>query len=69
MAEQPAEKLHNSKRKRTRERASITRFVTEINGFTETTSVADYQYSQGRLQETLDKLVVLDDAIHDLLTE
>jgi hypothetical protein len=69
MAEPPVDKLHNLKRKRTRERTLITRFVTEINGFTETTTADDYQYSIGRLQETLNKLTLLDDAIHDLLSD
>lgn len=69
MAEPPVDKLHNLKRKRTRERANVTRLVVEINGYSETTPADDYHYSQGRLQETLNKLVVLDDAIHDLLSD
>ena len=69
MAEPSADKLHNLKRKRTRERANVTRFVSEINGYTETTPADDYQCSQGRLLETLNKLVVLDEAIHDLLSD
>ena len=57
------------KRKRARERGNATRFITAINGFSETSSLDDYQHYQGRLQDTLDKLLTLDDAIHDLLSD
>lgn len=40
-----------------------------INAFWDATSLDDYQHYQGRLQDTLDKLVTLDDAINDLLSD
>jgi hypothetical protein len=69
MTENPTDRLHNLKRKRTRERGNATRFMTAINEFSHTTSLDDYQHYQSRLQDTLDKLVALDDAIHDLLSD
>jgi len=57
-------KLHNLKRRRTRERGNITRFVTEVGNFTDTTTLEDYEYYKDRLQETLGRLTSLDDEIH-----
>ncbi|KAJ4437471.1 hypothetical protein ANN_17615 [Periplaneta americana] len=61
--------LHHLKRKRTRERKNATRFITEIDAFTDDTSLDDLEYFRDRLQETLSKLGTLDDAIHDLLLD
>ena len=36
--------LHNLKRRRARERGNITRFVTEVGRFTDTTALEDYEY-------------------------
>jgi len=69
MMEHPTNELHDLKRKRARERGNATRFITAINGFSEASSLDDYQHYQGRLQDTLDKLLTLDDAIHDLLSD
>jgi hypothetical protein len=69
MTEHPTNKLHNLKRKRARERRNATRLITAVNGFSEKTSLDDYQHDQGRLQDNLDKLLTLDDAIHDLLSD
>jgi hypothetical protein len=55
------------KRKRTTERAKATRFITTINEFTDDPPLDDYEHYRGRLQETLDQLVRLDDSIQDLL--
>jgi hypothetical protein len=57
------------KRKRTTERTKATRFITAINESSENTSFDDYEHYRGRLQETLDQLVRLDDAIQDLLDD
>ncbi|KAJ4437631.1 hypothetical protein ANN_17776 [Periplaneta americana] len=61
--------LHHLKRKCTRERKNATRFITEIDAFTDDTSLDDLEYFRDRLQETLSKLGTLDDAIHDLLLD
>ena len=65
MPDDPAVKLHNLKRKRTRERANPTRFSTLLDGFEDSTSLDDFEHYRGRLQETLSRLISLDDAIHD----
>jgi len=57
------------KRKRTTERAKATRFITTINEFTDDNPLDDYEHYRGRLQETLDQLVRLDDSIQDLLED
>ena len=67
--EHTTNELHNLKRKRAREWGNATRFITAINGFSEASSLDDYQHYQGRLQDNLDKLLTLDDAIHDLLSD
>jgi len=69
MMEHPTNELHNLKRKRARERGNATRYITAINGFSETSSLDDHQHYQGRLQDTLDKLLTLDDAIHYVLSD
>ena len=66
MSEAEIKKL---KRKRTTERAKATRFITTINEFTGDTPLDDYEHYRGRLQETLDQLVRLDDSIQDLLED
>ena len=60
MTDNPTTDLHNLKRKRATERGNATRFITAINAFSDTTSLDDYQHYQGRLQDILDKLVILD---------
>jgi len=69
MPDDPVAILHNLMRKRSRERANATRFSTTIDGFDDFTSLDDLEYYSGRLQETLDKLLSLDDSIHDLLSD
>jgi len=69
MANDPAVKLHNLKRRQTRERANATHFSTLLDGFDDSTSLDDFEHYRRRLQETLDRLVLLDDAIHDLLPD
>ena len=66
MSEAEIKKL---KRKRITERAKATRFISTINEFTGHTSLDDYEHYRGRLQETLDQLVRLDDFIQDLLED
>jgi hypothetical protein len=66
MADSEMRKL---KRKCTTERKKATRFITAINEPMEHTSIDDYEHYRGRLQETLDQLVRLDDAIQDLLED
>ena len=69
MTEEPAVKIHNLKRRRARERANATRFSTLIDGFEVPTSLDDFEHYRGRLHEALDRLISLDDAIHDLLSD
>jgi hypothetical protein len=66
MAEGTDDTLHNLRRKRGRERANATCFTTTLKGFDGSTPLDDLQPYRGRLQETLDRLLSLDDAIHDL---
>ena len=54
------------KRRRARERANATRFPTTLEGFEDSTSLDDLEHYRGRLQETLDRRIALDDVIHDL---
>ena len=61
--------LHNLRRKRGRERANATRFTTTLEGFDSSTPLDDLEHYWGRLQETLQRLLSLDDAIHDLLPD
>jgi hypothetical protein len=58
--------LHNLKRRRGKERGNITRFVTQIGKFIDTTTLEDYEYYKDRLREILDRLTKLDDEIHEL---
>ena len=62
-------KMKKLKRKRATKRTKTTRFITAINESTENTPLDDYEHYRGRLQETLDQLVRLDDAIQDLLED
>ena len=62
-------RLHNLKRRRTRERGNITRFVTEVGKFTDTTTLEDYEYYKGRLHDSLGQLMSLDEEIHELLDD
>jgi len=61
--------LHNLRRKRGRERANATCFTTTLEGFDSSTPLDDLEHYRGRLQETLERLLSLDDAIHDLLPD
>jgi hypothetical protein len=69
MSDDPVAILHNLKQKRSRERANITRFSTMIDGFNDSTSLDDLEHCRGRLRETLNKVLSLDDAIHDILSD
>jgi transcription termination factor NusB len=62
-------RLHNLKRRRARERSNITRFVTEVENFTDITTLEDYEYFKDRLHETLGRITSLDDQIHELLDD
>ena len=66
MSEAEIKKL---KRKRITERAKATRFITTINEFTGDTPLDECEHYRARLQETLDRLVRLDDSIQDLLED
>jgi hypothetical protein len=68
MTEESAVKLHNMNRRRARERTNATRFSALLDGFVDSTSLDDFEHYRGRLQETLERLTSLDDAIHDLLS-
>jgi transcription elongation GreA/GreB family factor len=54
-------RLHNFKRKLPRERGNITRSVTEIREFNNTTKLEDYQYYKERLHEILGRPTSLDE--------
>jgi len=69
MTEEPAVKIHNLKRRQARERANATSFSTLQDGFEESTSLDDFEQYRGGMQETLDRLISLDVAIHDLLSD
>ena len=62
-------RLHNLKRRRARERGNITRFVTVLGKFTNTTTLEDYEYYKDRFHETLGRLTSLDDEIHEILDD
>lgn len=62
-------RLHNLKRRRTGERGNITRFVTEVGKFTDTTTLEDYEYYKDRQHDSLGQLTSLDDDIHELLDD
>jgi len=64
-----AEQLYILKRKRIRERSSITRFSNSVHSFTEETTRDDYEHYKGRLEEALEHMLKLDDTIHDFLTD
>jgi sulfopyruvate decarboxylase TPP-binding subunit len=61
--------IRKLKRKRTAERTKATRFITAKNESTVNTPLDDYEHKRGRLQETLDQVVRLGDAIQYLLEE
>jgi hypothetical protein len=61
--------IRKLKWKHTTERTKATRFIAVINESTENTTLDDYEHYRGWLQETLDQLVWLDDAIQDLLED
>jgi hypothetical protein len=64
-----SEQLHNLKRKSTRERNNITRFANSFNSFTGETSLDDYEHYKGSIEEALERMLRLDDSIHDLLAD
>jgi hypothetical protein len=47
----------------------VKRFTTLIKEFTASTPLADYEFYQDRLRETLDQLLSLDDDIQDCLDD
>jgi len=61
-------RMHNLKRRRARERGSITRFVTEVGKFPDATTLEDCKYYNDRLHETLG-LTSLDNKVHELLDD
>jgi hypothetical protein len=61
--------LRRLKRKRSTERTKATRFTTLLNEFTANTPLVNYEHYRGRLRETLDELIRLDNAIQDLLED
>jgi hypothetical protein len=69
MTEGLGDLLHNLKRRRARERVNATCFSGTLEGFEDSASLDDLEHYRGRLQETLDKLTSLEDAIHDLLPD
>jgi len=40
-----------------------------LDGFEDSISLGDFEHYRGRLKENLDRLISLDDAIHDLLSD
>ena len=44
------------------------KFINEINKVDSDAEV-NYEYTRARLQDTLEKLTILDDSIHDLLSD
>ena len=69
MTEEPHVKIHNLKRRTAREMANLTRFSTLLDTFEDSTSLDDFEQYRGRLQETLERLISLDDAIQALLSD
>jgi hypothetical protein len=67
MNETESSELNDLKGMRTRERNNITCFCSAINGFTQGTSAEDSEYYGYHLYNTLIRLELLDDAIHDFL--
>jgi hypothetical protein len=63
MADASADTLHNLRR--ARERAKATRFYTVLEGFENSTPLDDLEHYRRRLKQTLDRLISLDEAIHD----
>lgn len=57
------------KRRRTRERGNVTRFLADIGKLTDDSSLEDFQYYRERLQETLVRLTSLDDEVHEQLDD
>jgi len=51
-------KLHNLNRRGARERGNITRFVTEVDRFTDTTTLEDCEYYNDRVRDTLGRLTI-----------
>jgi hypothetical protein len=64
-----AEKLHNLKRKCTREQNNITRFANSVNSFTGETFPDDHEHYKEQIKEALERMLKLDDCIHDLLPD
>jgi len=69
MAEEPAVKINNLKRRRARESVNASSFSAFNNEFGDITSLDLFEHYRGRLQETLDSLISMRDAIHDLLSD
>jgi hypothetical protein len=69
MADGSRDMLHNLTRRRATERANATRFSATLEGFEDSTPLDDLEHYRERLKETLDRLISLDDSIHDLLPD
>jgi hypothetical protein len=65
MTDGSADMLYNFRR--ASERANATNFNTVLEGFEDSTSVDDLEHYRWCLKDTLDGLILLDDAIHELL--
>jgi len=69
MADGSADMLHNLRRRRAREGGNATRFSAMLEGFEDSTPLDDLEHYRGRLKDTLDRLISLDDAFHELLPD
>jgi len=69
MADGAPHVLHNLRNRRTRERANATRFSTMLEDSEDSILLDDLEHYHGRLKATLDRLISLDDSIHDLLPD
>jgi hypothetical protein len=69
MADGSPDVLHNLNRRRASERANATRFSTMLERFEDSTPLDVLEHYRGRLKETLDKLIYLDDSTHDSLSD
>jgi hypothetical protein len=64
-----SKRLHNLKRRCTREGSNIPRFVTEVHKYTDSTKLEDCEYYNDRLRETLNRQILIDDEVHELLDD
>jgi len=67
MADGAPDVIHNLRRSRARERANARRFSTMLEDSEGSIPLDDLVHNHGRLKETLDRLISLDDSIHYVL--